>query len=126
MTDPIADMLTRIRNAQAAGKTEVSFPFSKVKEAIVKILIEAGYVAGYETMEAGPTRLIRLDLSGSQAINALQRISKPGRRLYAGTLEIPTVLGGRGIVIVSTPKGILTGQQARKQKVGGELICRVW
>ena len=127
MTDPIADMLTRIRNAIAAGKGEVVVPFSKMKEAIVKILVESGYVAGYQKEDAGPSQQLRISLEGSsQAINSLPRLSKPGRRLYAGSQDIPSVLGGRGIVILSTPAGLMTGQQARKQRIGGELICKVW
>jgi small subunit ribosomal protein S8 len=127
MTDPIADMLTRIRNAIAAGKGEVAVPYSKMKESIAKILVENGYIAACEKTESGPSQQLRIDLTGSgRAINSLQRLSKPGRRLYAASSDIPSVLGGRGIVILSTPAGLMTGKQARKQHVGGELICKVW
>lgn len=126
MTDPISDMLTRIRNALATGKQEVRCPHSRMKEEILKILQQNGYIAGFETEATLPAKTLRIDLSGKLPINAVQRLSKPGRRLYAGSQDIPQVLGGRGIVILSTPSGIMTGQQARQQRVGGELICKVW
>lgn len=129
MTDPISDMLTRIRNAISAGKPQVSIPHSRLKEAIAKILQEQGYVTGLKVdRDSFPVKL-ELSLAtddGRTAISELVRISKPGRRIYASSREIPTVLGGRGIVIVSTPGGVMTGRDARRKGLGGELICKVY
>ncbi len=129
MTDPIADMLTRIRNAAAIGKTMVSLPHSKIKEAIAKILKDSGFITGYTVEGEGIARLLMVELPADPVatkITTLKRISKPGRRVYAGSREIPTVLSGRGLVIVSTSGGLMTGQEARKRGLGGELICQVW
>ncbi len=127
-TDPIADMLTRIRNAGAARQAETLVPYSKIKEAIIKILAQTGYVGGYKVEANGDFKAIRVTLANekSSAISSLVRISKPGRRVYASSTDIPQVLSGRGTVIVSTSNGLMTGQEARKRGLGGELICKVY
>jgi small subunit ribosomal protein S8 len=136
VSDPIADMLTRIRNAMLMGHSTVALPSSKVKVAIAKILKEEGYIVNYELADgdehAGSKVLrIRLKYVGERrercsVITGLERISRPGRRVYAGKKEIPWVLSGMGIAILSTPKGVMTGQRARQLGVGGEVICKVW
>lgn len=130
MTDPIADLLTRIRNAHLARFRTVEVPASKMKLAIVEILRQEGYVDGFEKIEderQGKIRIqLRYDSDGQQAISGLERVSRPGRRVYRGKHEIPRVLGGLGITIVSTPKGVMTGQECGKQGVGGEVLCNVW
>lgn len=132
-SDPIADMLTRIRNALMARKTEVQVPWSKLKEDIARILSEEGYVDGYSVGEETPARMITITLkyfgprrSRRPVITNLTRISKPGRRVYKGRREMPRVLSGTGIAIVTTPKGVMTAQQARRERVGGEVLCYVW
>lgn len=134
-SDPIADMLTRIRNAIMAGHTTVAMPSSKLKAAIAKILKEEGYIAGYEVVDgATPAHKIlriRLKYVGERrerrsVITGLVRVSRPGRRVYSGKKEIPWVLSGMGIAILSTPKGVMTGQRARQLGVGGEILCKVW
>ncbi len=132
-TDPIADMLTRIRNAATVGKPQVHLPYSKIKAAIADILVRQGYLASAKTVKNGAFTNLEIGLSGGEKgeksvreIRKLERISKPGRRVYAGVAEIPRVLSGRGIVIVSTSAGIMTGHEARKKGLGGELICKVW
>jgi small subunit ribosomal protein S8 len=129
VNDPIADMLTRIRNAVSSSHATVRIPYSKVKEAIAEILKSSGYVAGFKVEDKGVAKAIEITL-GSDAkpvdITALVRVSKPSRRVYAASREIPSVLNGRGIVIVSTSNGIMTGAEARKRGLGGELICKVW
>lgn len=134
-SDPIADMLTRIRNAIMAGHTTVAMPSSKLKTAIAKILKEEGYIAGYEVVDgATPAHKIlriRLKYIGERrerrsVITGLARVSRPGRRVYSGKKEIPWVLSGMGIAILSTPKGVMTGQRARQLGVGGEILCKVW
>lgn len=133
--DPIGDMLTRIRNAMLVGHNNVALPSSKIKVAIAKILKEEGYVSGYEVVDgkvAGEKVLrIRLKYVGERrerrpVITGLERVSRPGRRVYTGKGEIPWVLSGMGIAIVSTPKGVMTGQRARQIGVGGEVLCKVW
>jgi small subunit ribosomal protein S8 len=136
VTDPIADMLTRIRNAVMAGHTTVALPSSKIKAAIAQILKEEGYIGGYDIVEdnkqaAFKVLRIRLKYVGERrdrrpVISGLERISRPGRRVYTGKQEIPWVLSGMGIAILSTPKGVMTGQRARQLGVGGEIICKVW
>jgi small subunit ribosomal protein S8 len=131
MTDPIADMLTRIRNASSAMHDEVEIPASKIKENIAKILLDEGFVDGYETMtDNGHPRIrIKLRYAGSErerAISGIRRISKPGRRVYRGTNDLPRVLGGLGIAIISTSNGVMTDKQARSAKVGGEVLAYVW
>jgi small subunit ribosomal protein S8 len=129
MTDPIADMLTRIRNAIAASRASVVLPHSKIKEAIAGILKDNNFVADYrvEEVDGFKSLMVTLYAEGDEpVISALQRVSKPGRRVYASSQEIPLVLGGRGMVILSTPGGVMTGREARKRGLGGELICKVW
>ena len=130
MTDPIADMLTRIRNALIAGKEKVDIPASSIKEGIARILREEGFIINYRLIEDSRQGVIRITLkygeSERPAIENLQRVSRPGRRVYVGTDEIPRVLNGLGIAILSTSRGILTDRDSRAQKVGGELLCYVW
>jgi len=131
MTDPIADMLTRIRNAVYAGHRELSLPASKTKRRIAEILKEEGYIAdfGFEAEPHGGQGSIRIDLKwhgGQPAIEGVQRVSRPGQRRYAKVGDIPKVRNGLGIMIVSTPRGMMTDRAARKQGIGGELICSVW
>jgi small subunit ribosomal protein S8 len=126
-TDPIADMLTRIRNGISAGHDSVLVPSSKIKLSIAKILQTQGYIADVKEIKQDGFAYLSLQLQKSpKQITKLLRVSKPGRRMYTPKTEIPTVLGGRGIIILSTPAGILTGSEARKKGVGGELICKVW
>lgn len=129
MTDPISDYLTRIRNAAAAGQQEVFVPFSKMKSELSRILQEEGYIWSYEvdTNAAHPRLKLKLKYQGkAPVIRHLSRISKPGLRKYVSTDEIPRVLGGLGIAILSTSRGIMTGARARKAKVGGELLAQIW
>jgi small subunit ribosomal protein S8 len=130
MTDPIADMLTRVRNALTAGKEKVDVPASAVKEGIARILRDEGFIINYRMIEDSKQGIIRITLKYSDseipAIENLQRISRPGRRIYVGSDEIPRVLNGLGIAILSTSKGILTDRDSRTQKVGGEVLCYVW
>lgn len=128
MTDPVADLLTRIRNGQSAGKTQVSLDSSKIKTAIVRVLKDEGYVADFRIDgDAGKPRLT-IDLKyfeGRPVIDRLERVSRPGLRIYRGQSELPKVLGGMGTVIVSTPKGVMTDKQARAIGQGGEVLCIV-
>ena len=130
MTDPIADMLTRIRNANTVKHETVDVPASNIKKELARILLEEGFVRGYDVIEDGKQGIIRIQLkygqTGERVISGLKRISKPGMRVYAANQEIPKVLNGLGISIISTSKGILTDKQARKENVGGEVICYVW
>lgn len=129
VTDPIADMLTRIRNASRARHTEVVIPASRTKLAIARILRDEGFITDFSEAEDGPIRIIRVQLKyvgKVPVVSGLKRISKPGLRVYAAKTEIPRVLGGLGIVIVSTSKGIMTGAQARKGQLGGEILAYVW
>ncbi len=130
MTDPIADMLTRIRNANVVKHETVDVPASNMKKELARILLEEGFVRGYDVIEDGKQGIIRIQLkygqSGERVISGLKRISKPGMRVYAAKQEIPRVLNGLGISVISTSKGILTDKQARKENVGGEVICYVW
>ena len=129
MTDPISDFLTRIRNAASAGQQEVFIPFSKMKSELSRILQEEGYIWNYEvdTKDAHPRLKLKLKYQGkSPVIRSLTRISKPGLRKYVGSTEIPRVLGGLGISILSTSRGIMTGARAKKAKVGGELLAQIW
>ena len=128
-TDPIADMLTRIRNAIAVRKTEVKLPHSKVKESVAKLLKDSGFVDSIAVTDltVGKELTIKINADDTNArITEIVRMSKPGRRAYAGSDKIPTVKRGRGLVIVSTSKGIISGVQAKKLGVGGELICKVY
>jgi small subunit ribosomal protein S8 len=129
MTDPIADMLTRIRNAIAARRASVVLPHSKIKESIAGILKANNFIADFKVEASGQFKSLVITLNGDgerPAITQLQRISKPGRRIYAGSQEVPLVLGGRGMVILSTSGGLMTGREARQKGLGGELICKVW
>ena len=131
MTDPIADMLTRIRNALTAKHDPVTVPASKVKVAIADILVREGYVKSYEIAENGVQNDIVITLKyspvkGQKVVTALKRVSKPGLRVYAGVDDIPKVLNGMGIAILSTSKGILTDKEAKAQHVGGEVLAYVW
>ncbi len=135
VSDPISDMLTRIRNAIMIGHNSVAMPSSKLKVAIAKILKEEGYIGGYEVVDGkivgSKVLRIRLKYIGERrerhpVITGLERISRPGRRVYSNKKEIPWVLSGIGIAILSTPKGVMTGQRARQLGVGGEVLCKVW
>jgi small subunit ribosomal protein S8 len=130
ITDPIADMLTRIRNAGAARHQTVDVPASKMKKAIAQILLEEGYIKGYTVIKEGVQGAIRITLKYSQnrekAISGLRRVSKPGLRVYAGAEELPRVLKGLGIAIISTSKGVVTDKKARELNVGGEVLAFVW
>ena len=128
MTDPISDMLTRIRNAQAVRKADVTLPYSKIKFAIAKILEKEGYVARASEVREAKFPLIRLELSYEEnqpKIHMVRRVSRPGARIYAKTTELPTVLSHIGIAIVSTPNGLMTNKEARSRHLGGEVICEI-
>ena len=130
MTDPIADMLTRIRNGLTVHKETVEVPSSKMKSAIAQIMLEEGYLKGVELVEDGFNGKLVLTLKytddNRSVINGLKRVSKPGLRTYSGAKEMPKVLGGFGIAIVSTNQGIMTGKQAKLKNVGGEVLCYIW
>jgi small subunit ribosomal protein S8 len=129
-TDPISDMLTRIRNALIVRKSYVLVPSSKIKLAIAQILLEEGFIQGYEVTNERPQANIRLWLKYDDRrrplVTGLKRVSRPGRRVYKGKRELPWVLSGLGIAIVSTPRGVMTDREARRQGVGGEVLCYVW
>jgi small subunit ribosomal protein S8 len=128
-TDPIADMLTRIRNAVLVRKPEVTLPHSKIKEAVARLLAESNFIDGVEVQEdgIGKTLTVRINNEDSNArITEIVRLSKPGRRYYVNAKEIPVVMRGRGVVILSTSRGLMTGDKARQEKVGGELICKIY
>ncbi|MDD6212688.1 MAG: 30S ribosomal protein S8 [Clostridiales bacterium] len=131
MSDPIADMLTRIRNANTAKHDTVDIPSSKMKVAIANILVDEGYIAKYELIEEGAAVTMRVFLKygadkNEKIINGLKRISKPGLRVYANADELPKVLGGLGVAIISTNQGVITDKEARKLNVGGEVLAFVW
>ncbi len=129
LSDPIADFLTRLRNAGAAGKGETLVPYSRIKAEIARILKDEGYIVGYEvetSLKFPRIKITNKIASRKSAITGLKRVSKPGLRKYFGSNEIPKVLGGMGISILSTPKGILSGREARRQNVGGELLAFIW
>ncbi len=125
-TDPIADMLTRIRNGIMSNKSVVVMPHSKLKVAIAEILHSNGYLGKVSVVTLGGFKQLSVGLNGPSQPESLVRVSKPGRRIYASATSIPTVRTGRGIVIISTPAGIMTGKEARKKGIGGELICKVY
>ncbi len=128
MTDPIADMLTRIRNGQKARKVVVSMPASNAKEAVAAVLKDEGYITGFGTSGDGASKLLDVELKyyeGTPVIENVQRVSKPGLRVYRGKEELPKVLGGLGIAIVSTSAGVMSDRQAREKGIGGEVICVV-
>jgi small subunit ribosomal protein S8 len=130
MTDPIADMLTRLRNAVQAKHDFVVMPASKLKVAIAKILMDEGFIKDFEVQRDGVKRTLKITLryvgKKQSVLNGLQRVSKPGLRVYVQRGEIPRVYGGLGIAVMSTPSGVMTGQQAWRQRVGGEVLCYVW
>jgi small subunit ribosomal protein S8 len=132
MTDPIADMLTRIRNAVAARRQRVDVPASRFKAEIARILEQEGYIRGFERLERtadGPARLrivLKYGPRGEQVITGLQRVSRPGRRVYFGSGDVPRVMGGLGTNILSTSRGVMTGQDAVRAGVGGEVVCNIW
>ncbi|WP_071028085.1 30S ribosomal protein S8 [Peptoniphilus raoultii] len=130
MTDPIADMLTRIRNGNHARHKTVDIPASNIKKEIAKILLNEGYIKGYDLVDDNKQGLIKIDLkyaqSGERVISGLKRISKPGLRVYVKCEDVPKVLGGLGTAIISTSKGIITDRDAREKGVGGEVICYIW
>lgn len=128
-TDPIADLLTRIRNAIAVNKTEVTVPASKIKLTVAEQLKKAGYLSAVKMVEGSPrgTIVITINEAGeAPTITEIQRVSKPGQRVYAKSTEIPRIKSGRGIVLVSTSQGVMTGQQAKKARLGGEVLCKVY
>ena len=130
ITDPIADMLTRIRNANSAKHDTVDIPASNMKKAIAQILVDEGYIKNYKLIEDGKQGVIRVTLKygegKSQVITGLRRVSKPGLRIYSNVEEMPKVMKGLGVAIVSTSKGIMTDREARKQNVGGEVLAYIW
>lgn len=130
MTDPIADMLTRIRNGNSAKHQSIDVPASKMKKDIAEILLNEGFIKGYEVEEDGKQGILKIDLkygeNEERIISGIKRISKPGLRVYVKSTELPRVLGGLGIAIISTSKGVLTDKDARNQQVGGEVVCYVW
>jgi small subunit ribosomal protein S8 len=137
MTDPISDMLTRIRNAVTAKHTRVDMPASKLKAEIARILLDEGYIQGFRTLEEPaekvgrqPRQVIRVVLKygphGEKVISGIQRVSRPGRRVYLGVEDVPVVLGGLGTSILTTSRGVMTGRAARRAGVGGEVLCNVW
>jgi small subunit ribosomal protein S8 len=135
VNDPIADMLTRVRNSMMIGQALVAMPNSKIKAEIARILKEEGYIEGFEVVEGEEAlrQVLRIKLKyvgerrqRKPVITGLERVSRPGRRVYTPTKEIPWVLSGMGIAILSTPKGVMTGQRARQLGVGGEVLCKVW
>ncbi len=128
-TDPIADMLTRIRNAINVRKNEVMIPHSRAKQAVADVLVANGFIDGVEVTELGIGKMLKVTIfpeSQNARITEIARLSKPGRRWYVSADEIPMVKRGRGIVVISTSKGLMTGAQAKKQRLGGELICKVY
>jgi small subunit ribosomal protein S8 len=135
MTDPIADMLTRIRNSMMSGQAMTAMPFSKIKGEIAKILKEEGYLESFEVVDVDGSvqKVLRLKIKyfgerreRKPVITGIERVSRPGRRIYTKKQDIPWVLSGIGVAILSTPKGIMTGQRARQLGVGGEILCKVW
>ena len=129
VTDPIADLLARIRNAAHAQKVDMFVPYSKIKTEVVRILKDEGYISEYsiDTSAAHPRiKITNKMVNRSSAITGLRRVSRPGLRRYVGADEVPRVLGGMGVAILSTPRGVLSGREAKKQKVGGELLAYIW
>jgi small subunit ribosomal protein S8 len=130
VNDPIADMLTRIRNAGMVRQTQVVMPSSKIKVSIAKILADEGFIKGYNISEDKPQPKLVIQLKyagrGKPVISGIERVSRPGRRMYTGYSEVPWVRSGLGISILTTPKGLMTGRQAKRAKMGGEVICNVW
>ena len=128
-TDQIADLITRIRNAVSANKTEILVPTSKLKVAIVEILVKNGYLASYNVIDGKPRGMLHIVINEPGTVvklNEIDKVSKPGRRVYSSAVELPVVKSGRGTVIVSTSKGLMTGREAKKNGLGGEILVRVW
>jgi len=130
MTDPIADMLTRIRNGIQARHPAVEMPTSKMKVAIAEVLKDEGYIKGYFLSGEGTKKMLKVELryvgKSEPVLSGIKRISKPGLRVYAGSGEIPQVFGGLGVAVLSTSRGVMSGGQARRQRIGGEVLCHVW
>lgn len=130
MTDPIADMLTRIRNANTVGHDQVDIPASKMKKSIAGILTEEGYIKGFDVIDGNTQGIIRVQMKygpdKERVISGIKKISKPGLKVYAKASEVPKVLGGLGIAIISTSNGVISDKEARKLGVGGEVVCYVW
>jgi small subunit ribosomal protein S8 len=130
MTDPIADMLTRIRNAVSSKHDSVQMPSSKMKVAIARVLKDEGFIRDFQLAPDGPRTMLKIELSYTgrkePVLSGIKRVSKPGLRIYVQKREIPRVLGGLGVAILSTPEGVMTGQHARQKSVGGEVLCYVW
>ena len=128
-TDQIADLITRIRNAVQVGKTEILVPTSKLKVAVVEVLVKNGYLASYDVVEGSPRGMLHVVINEPGTIvklNEIDKVSKPGRRVYSAAEDLPVVKSGRGMVIVSTSKGLMTGKEAKKNSLGGEILVRVW
>ena len=128
-TDQVADLLTRIRNAVMVGKNEILVPTSKLKVGIAEVLAKNGYVAGFEVQDGKPRGILKVTINepGTNAkINEITKVSKPGRRVYSSVDDLPTVKSGRGMIIVSTSKGLMTGREAKKNRLGGEILVKVW
>ncbi|MBP6819901.1 30S ribosomal protein S8 [Ferrovibrio sp. MS7] len=129
LSDPLGDLLARIRNGQQAGKSSIESPASKLRANVLEVLKKEGYIRGYELLEDGNKRNLRIELKyfeGEPVIKAINRVSKPGRRVYSGISELPKVRGGLGISILSTPRGVMSDIEARSANVGGEVLCRVF
>jgi small subunit ribosomal protein S8 len=130
LTDPVADMLTRIRNGVAARKARVDIPWSAHKAAIARVLVDEGFLGALERVEGEPRAILRLDLrydnSRRPVIEGIERVSRPSLRVYVGKAEVPSVRGGLGVSVLSTPRGLMVDREARRQGVGGEVLCRVW
>jgi small subunit ribosomal protein S8 len=129
-SDPLSDLLTRLRNAMRAGHDRVDVPASRVKESVLKVLEDEGFIASYRRVQEGGRPVLRVglryDAEGEPIVAGLERVSRPGRRVYARADEIPSVLGGLGVAIVSTSRGIVTDKKARQDRLGGEVLCNVW
>ena len=128
-TDQIADLITRIRNAVMVGKNEILVPTSKLKVKVVEVLAKNGYIASYEVIDGEPRGMLRVVINESGTVarlSEISKVSKPGRRVYSSADDIPTVKSGRGMVIVSTSKGLMTGREAKKNRLGGEILIKVW
>ena len=130
VTDPIADLLTRLRNANMVRKASVELPTSKLKVAVVRILKDEGFVRDFEVVKGEPQPMLRIHLlyrdRKEPALSGLKRVSKPGLRVYVGRQDVPRVMGGLGLSIVSTPQGVMTGHEAYRRGIGGELLCQIW
>jgi small subunit ribosomal protein S8 len=130
MTDPVADLLTRIRNANAYGKKTVKAPYSSLKKDILRVLKEQGYITEYSPEMEGKRGILKIELKygpdGELVLRSIRRVSKPGRRVYCNSGDVPSVLGGLGVAVISTSKGVLSSIEAKRLKIGGEVLCEVW